>query len=107
MVNWRNSAEIYLGEDSVGERRRVAEVVDDQLQDETFSAGQDDSVQLGPVHFPQEQHLGEGGRGNPQDSEDDSQTGNAKHGHPPYPDGKEVLLVEEVVAQDTELVLVK
>ena len=97
----------YLGENGVDEDRRVGEVVDDQLQDETFSAGQDGPVQLGAVDFPEQQHLGEGRRDDPQGSEEDSQAGNGEHGHPPDPEGKEVLLVEEVVAQDTEVVLVK
>ena len=96
----------HLREDGVGEDGRVGEVVQDQLQDETLSAGHDDAVQLGPVDFPQQQHLGEGRRDKSEGSEEDSQAGNSQHGHPPDPEGEEVLLIEEVVAQDTEVNLI-
>ena len=97
----------HLCEDRVDEHRRVGEVVQDQLQDEALPAGHDDAVQLGPVDFPQQQHLGEGGREESQGSVEDSQAGNSQHGHPPDPEGEEVLLVEEIVSQDTEVVLGK
>ena len=97
----------HLSEDGVGEDGRVGEVVQDQLQDEALPAGHDDAVQLGPVDFPQQQHLGEGGREESQGPEEDSQAGNGQHSHPPDPEGEEVLLVEEVVSQDTEVVLGK
>ena len=97
----------HLREDRVGEDRRAGEVVQDELQDEALPAGHDDAVQLGPVDFPQQQHLGEGGREESEGSEEDSQAGDGQHGHPPHPEGEEVLLVEEVVAQDTEVVLIE
>ena len=96
----------HLREDRVDEHRRVGEVVQDQLQDETLPAGHDDAVQLGPVDFPQQQHLGEGRRDKSEGSIEDSEAGNSQHGHPPDPEGEEVLLIEEVVAQDTEVNLI-
>ena len=75
------------------------------LQDETVAAVHGQPLELASVDLPLEQVPAERGDGDPGSPVDQAQHAEDQQEHPPQPQDEEVLLVEEVVAQDTELVL--
>ena len=97
----------YLSQHGACELWDLGEIVHEELQDKTLPTSEDEATQLIPVNFPQEQQPREERAGDSQQAEDDSDKRNGQENHPPEPEGKEVLLIEDVVPQNTEQVLVK
>ena len=94
-----------LPQHGVREGGHVSQVVQQELQHETLPASEDEAAQLTAMNFPEEQHLGEDRERDSQESEDEPKDRDDQEEHPPEPEGEEVLLVEDVVAEDAEEVL--
>jgi len=74
------------------------------LQDEGLSTGELHGSQPGSGDFSEEDSSGEVRDHQPGESVDEAEDGDTDESHPPHPEDKEILLVEDVVVKDAEIV---
>lgn len=80
----------------------VFHVLGHEVEDEVVCRPEMDPAELLPVHLAHQHCPGELRDGNPGEPVDEHEDGEGEQERPPAPQDQEVLLVEQVVAQDTE-----
>jgi len=77
-------------------------VVQNHPKHEALGAGHVDVPEVSDMDLPGHPTFGEAGDGDSRDAVDDTKDGENEEEGPPQPKDEEVLLVEQVVAEDTE-----